>query len=528
MKYEIAECVDDEVREFFAATGNPNAPCPDPTELARLACLRQAPIRVVKVRQLGRLTAAAIATVSTGRVSGIHASTYGWFGQDLHDYGRLAAISKDDLARLMGAMKGDARHVGCDLVLFDNLVSDGLLGDSFPGYVATDHRRLLETQGGVTEWRALTSRKSLRRHWNLANRLPNFEWGYLEGLIDRSDLVRLGTLHRERWAFDALPSAFDHSIRVDEYLAYPGNKVLITVSAGRESVCVLFAIRYGHTLLWHTPVVNVKFLDLSPLEVLLVATAKYCEEHEITCLDLGLGDEPYKARFANGARRTGTILIPVTARGTLVRLARWRQLAYRTRRAISVGKTKAATAVHRLAALRDAVHWYEQPGGRAGEAPDSSRPIAILSTYPEFVDFARSHDLAVLRFHYDRFREGATFAVLHSDTVAISFGWIQRADQFMVGEIARQARVPGKTVLYDFFTHPDYRGRGYYTSLLIGIIARHPGASLAIFARPSNASSIVAIERAGFRRVATLRGFPPAKPFTLPVQALGSDGSGVT
>ena len=55
-------------------------------------------------------------------------------------------------------------------------------------------------------------------------------------------------------------------------------------------------------LLFHTPVINKKFMKYSPMRVLISETARYCNDNNFKLFDFGLGHEAYKDRFANDNR----------------------------------------------------------------------------------------------------------------------------------------------------------------------------------------------------------------------------------
>ena len=92
---------------------------------------------------------------------------------------------------------------------------------------------------------------------------------------------------------------FSNPTRIRQYEAAAGRVLLTRVVAGGELFAIHYGLVFGNTLLWHTPVINVAFLDYSPLEDVIGTVANSCDQRNIKTIDLGLGNESYKARFGN-------------------------------------------------------------------------------------------------------------------------------------------------------------------------------------------------------------------------------------
>jgi len=89
-------------------------------------------------------------------------------------------------------------------------------------------------------------------------------------------------------------------------------------------------------------------------------------------------------------------------------------------------------------------------------------------------------------------------------------GWLidRQAKGFMT-EVQQEYHYPeGSSVLYDFYTHPECRGRGLYQACvqqMLGDVAALPGTRFVyISALSRNHASIHVIEKLGFQLVCTL------------------------
>jgi GNAT superfamily N-acetyltransferase len=103
-----------------------------------------------------------------------------------------------------------------------------------------------------------------------------------------------------------------------------------------------------------------------------------------------------------------------------------------------------------------------------------------------------------------RLRAGHHAYVAYLDGAHVGYGWsaTREAD---VGELGAHLRlVDGYRYLWDFFTLPDYRGRGLYPQLLQAILRREcaNASHFWIGHDRENAASARGILRAGFRLVA--------------------------
>ena len=500
----VGELIDEEHISAFDGAEPTVLPHPSLAELRDLSA--SLPLRVAAVRDAGRIVALAVCCVEAVRVHGIHLRAYRMFGATMHDYTRIYARDGSALRGLLDTIRRDARACCADAVCLNNvLVPNG--ADALPvGKTTTDKTALFLARNDAKGWKGISTKKSVRRHWNNAEKLPGFRVEHMERALTREAVEQLAAMHRERWQFEGAHSVFERPGRIDEYLTHPTNKLLTRVWIGDEIICCHYGMLYGDTLLWHTPLINIKYLDYSPLEILLAATTQYAQRTNLTTLDFGLGEEGYKARFGNAVRTSYLLLLPLTAKGFLAHTIRTMGLHRATKQALSRLRPVASRAKASLMAKRAAVVWFELDC--IGNAATLSPPLqlALIDSYEDFIDFSRVHGIETRRYQYERFKTGSIFAALHKGTSALSHGWLTQEDPFFLREIQRAIPTRGMRMIYDAFTPPQHRHKGYYTTLLQALIRAFSGERLSIFAAATNKPSLSVIRRVGFIETAVYRG----------------------
>jgi CelD/BcsL family acetyltransferase involved in cellulose biosynthesis len=500
----VGELIDEEHISAFDGAENVVLPHPSLAELRDLSAAL--PLRVAAVHDAGRIVALAVCCVEAVRVHGIHLRAYRMFSATMHDYTRLYARDGSVLHGLLDTIRRDARACCADAVCLNNvLVPNG--ADALPvGKTTTNKTTLFIARNDPKGWNGISTKKSVRHAWNKVEKLHGFRVEHMERALTREAVELLAAMHRERWQFEGAYSAFERPGRIDEYLTHPANKVLTRVWIGEEIICCYYGMLYGDTLLWHTALINIKYLDYSPLQILLAATAQYAQRTNLTTLDFGLGEEGYKARFGNAVRTSYLLLLPLTAKGFLAHTIRTMGLHRATKQALSRLRPVASRAKASLMAKHAAVVWFEL------DCMDNAAPLspplqlALIDSYEDFIDFGRAHGIETRRYQYQRFKTGSIFAALHDGTSALSHAWLAQEDTFFVGEIQRAIPTRGMRIIYDPFTPPQHRHKGYYKTLLQVLIRTFSGGRLSTFAVATNKSSLSVILSVGFIETAVYRG----------------------
>ncbi len=107
-----------------------------------------------------------------------------------------------------------------------------------------------------------------------------------------------------------------------------------------------------------------------------------------------------------------------------------------------------------------------------------------------------------------RARMGHCLACLRgTDGTVFSSGWVTVGPAVVPFEAGLRLAVPaGVTYLWDYVTEPNWRGRGMYRKLLMGVIKHDPpGRAIVIYCAAANTASRRGILAAGFRLCGTVR-----------------------
>lgn len=152
-------------------------------------------------------------------------------------------------------------------------------------------------------------KKSLVRHERGLRARGNV---HVRHLLQEEDIcLRLPVFfeqHIARWSQTPFPSLFLDQRQRDFYQCLT-NKVATTgclrlscLQIDDEPVAFHFGTCFNGTFLWYKPTFDVRWSRYSPGEVLLRQLLLYAAETGVHTFDFGIGDEPFKQRFATEAR----------------------------------------------------------------------------------------------------------------------------------------------------------------------------------------------------------------------------------
>jgi len=288
-----------------------------------------------------------------------------------------------------------------------------------------------------------------------------------------------------------------------------------------------YGFRFAGTWFWYQPTVNNRVLKHSPGVCLLGKIVESaCDMPDVQVVDLGLGAEEYKERFANGARETRHLTLRTSAAGHLKDVLRHRAAVMaarspavenflrRQRGRITAAKNLGYKRVQRRVAdlLRDAlaprveVIFHEwQSSFMGGSSGCSLRPLDH-----EFIAAAaiRHCDDAGTQIYLSRAAQRLEeekcpgYALTNRDGVPLHFCWTADFNGFYATELKwrLQSSVANSMLIFDCWTPATERGKGFYTQA-ISILARQlhaTGSKPWIFTATTNEASIRGIEKAGF------------------------------
>jgi hypothetical protein len=253
---------------------------------------------------------------------------------------------------------------------------------------------------------------------------------------------------------------------------------------------------WENTFLYHLPVINIKYIDHWPGEVLMYELFSFAVSRGINVFDFGVGDESYKSRYSSAVEQYGTFLLDKSP--PLGRVSWFERVALRLRR---LGSPRAL--VRRLIRrkndkLNNTVRFYRSSGC------DEQHEYALKEFgYKEYVDFARAQSIrpyGLSRGTHDRFRQGWRLLAFCIANVPVSFGWVFEGESVYLAELGESVHISSGAVwLLDFYTFEAERGKGYYSSLLRAISSEfRKEFPIIIYALESNVPSTRGIEKAGF------------------------------
>lgn len=316
-------------------------------------------------------------------------------------------------------------------------------------------------------------------------------------------------------------------------LSEPGWLVLTRMMSGEKSFAWNYGFQFQDTWFWYQPTFDSSLEKYSPGFCLLARVIEdAADKPECQVVDLGLGAENYKERFANRTRTTLHVTLHTSA------YAHYREIVrYRTASMVKASpkmeagirawgarlkrvrarfqEQEAAGALRWLGGrLRDSlwtgmeVFFYEWRGpilpetGSLELRPLDLNHLALAVT--EYVDDEET--LAYLLRSAQRLRSGSAegFVLVDSTGKALHFAWLTRFDGFFLSEL--NARVEASSsdavMLFDCWTPLGLRGRGHYGQAIEMIAGKMDaqGKRPWIFSAATNIASVRGLAKAGFQR----------------------------
>ena len=318
-------------------------------------------------------------------------------------------------------------------------------------------------------------------------------------------------------------------------LAQQGWFALTTFAAGRQVFAWNYGFQFLGTWFWYQPTFDSDFEKYSPGFCLL---AKLVEEAadkpELHTLDLGLGAEDYKERFANQTRETLYVTLnrsrlrhlrefvryysaallkmqPALERRTRSVLARCSLITKRLRRSGILETCRwAGGRLRRSITARDEVFFYDlsdpEPSllgvdGVCLKTLDLNL-LAAAAMQNENDESTLTYLLRCAQHLRTGNRKG--FALVNRAGEFLHFAWAGPFDEFYCSEVSSSlaAPEPDSMLLFDCWTPLSQRGRGYYALAVarVGSLVQSQGERPWIFSAAANTPSVTALEKAGFKR----------------------------
>jgi len=323
-------------------------------------------------------------------------------------------------------------------------------------------------------------------------------------------------------------------------LSGPEWLLLSRMFAGDRAVAWHYGFQFRDTVFWYQPTFDSSVEKHWPgFCILTHVIQEALENPAMTTLDLGLGSEAYKAKFANASRETLYVTLHRSAFGHWAEALRYRAVAgvraypwtekaaewVRTQfraihgRLVRKGPRRmlgwAAARFLRTLGSRDEVVFYELSGSRH---PTCSSELSLKPVDLDLLATAAmqyEHDEETLTYFVRsakrvREKERAGFALFNRDGQPVHFLWTAPFAGFYLAELndTVAAPSPDSVLVFDCWTPVSQRGRGYYAPALALVAAtiREQSRQPWVFSAASNQSSVRGIEKGGFpRRFSVIR-----------------------
>lgn len=488
---------------------------------------------------------AALATDAAGKEASFLCATTG-------DYCDVLS-SVEDRAAFVDEVFGGIKKLGIAAAALANLPSDSPTVAAMRRAAANHHFHCfartayecaqvllgsLERRGG--EKPVLPRKKMLRRFVNAMGREAPVRLEHARSWRDVQPIFpEFARAHVARFLATGRISNLARSERriflqeLAKLLSGIGWLALTRMMTGTKAVAWNYGFQFHDTWFWYQPTFDSDLEKYSPGFCLLAKLIEEASENTaLQVIDLGLGAEDYKERFANRTRETLHVTLQTSvvrhfgtiARfqvATLVRTSpelesKVRSVAARLQRARKRTQERgfAGTLFWLAARLRDSlwseneVLFCEWSGTAASDTGEGElRPLDLNQLAAAAEQYAEDElTLAYLVRSAQRLRAGKAkgFALMDSMGTPIHFAWITAFNGFFLAELnARvEAPCPEDMLLFDCWTPVAARGHGYY-GRAIGRIAyqvRSAGKRPWIFSAATNTASVRGIERAGFER----------------------------
>jgi CelD/BcsL family acetyltransferase involved in cellulose biosynthesis len=318
-------------------------------------------------------------------------------------------------------------------------------------------------------------------------------------------------------------------------LAESGWLVLSRMLVGDRPIAWNYGFQFQGSWFWYQPTFDTTYERFSPGYCLLSEiVSEACDRADTRVVDLGLGAEGYKARFANNARTTLQVHLTKslgrhmretmrTHVGRAVKSVAWVEAAVRTvmsylgdaGRAVGESgllglaeraKTRATSWLnHRQEVIF--YRWMDRPTEKRSQAEMNLQPIDLETLANAAMIYEDEADtLSYLLRSAGRLQTetGSGFAVLDADRTPVHFGWVSDFDGFEMKELKTRLSAPLRdaAMIFDSWTPRSRRGQGYY-GIALSLVAQRvaeAGKEAWIFTAAANHSSQRGIEKVGFER----------------------------
>lgn len=399
--------------ELFSSVFEGDSVAPSFTELKELSEIDNIDRRVIVVRGETNIEACAVCYIEQRRHHGLHLKVYSLFGYLVHDYCRVFCKSFAAMECLKTTAINDARKNGCDMIVWENIPAE-LVPD---GSLQIQSNVKLFTAGQEQGWDRFYKSKHVKYLLNKVKKLDGeYHVSIIDGYVPDDLMAQFAEFHIKRWRFAGSGSPFvTNKRRNSEYRCHPSNKHYLRILSGDELIACHYGMKYGDTLLFHTPIINPKYLNLSPMKLILAETAKYCEENGIRTIDFGHGDEAYKDGYCTLPRYTCNYERAISIKGLVAK---------------AIGrlpKHYVISSMHKMCKLfsSHSNSIVSKCIKINSKSSDAIVPI-LIDNWIDFCDFSNEHNCQLYKEDFDRFRrnKSTAFIALIENNKCMASAWL--------------------------------------------------------------------------------------------------------
>jgi CelD/BcsL family acetyltransferase involved in cellulose biosynthesis len=360
------------------------------------------------------------------------------------------------------------------------------------------------------------------RSWEaIEHVLPQFMQSHVARFLATGRISNLA--HPERRMFLA---------ELAKLLSGSGWLALTRMMSGEHAFAWNYGFQFQGTWFWYQPTFDNDLEKYSPGFCLLAKLIEEAADNPaLSIVDLGLGAEEYKERFANQTRETLYVTLRTSTPQHAREILRYRAaeiiktsprleagaraVATRLRQLReSVGREGIAVTLRQLTERVAAFLWSETEilffEWSSGGVPDSGaatlKPLdlnQLASAAAQYVDDEAT--LGYLLHAASRVREGNAegFGLVDSEGAFLYFAWVTAFEGFFLPELNAKVDAPSAdcVMLFDCWTPIGARGHRCYgqTISLIAQRMREKVKKTWIFSPASNVFSVQGLEKAGFQ-----------------------------
>jgi CelD/BcsL family acetyltransferase involved in cellulose biosynthesis len=292
-----------------------------------------------------------------------------------------------------------------------------------------------------------------------------------------------------------------------------------------------YGFRFGGSWFWYLPTFQMEYEHVSPGSCLLrLLVEEGARDASLRWFDLGLGDEPYKERFANNVRQTRVVRLSRGFPGHILSIGRGMLTSNAARFPQFGGKLRNARAFYQAVAIharengfratarksirkavrsfasQDEILLFEAPAAQVRD--HLSVPLLPLTrehlVEASIINADDAHTLRYLMRCANRLiKPDASGFLLQDDSGRpIHFLWVGEYDGFRLSEIdhSLDPSSSAATMIFDCWTPAADRGRAHYVAAIRQAAAslRREGKTAWIFSGAANVASLRGILKAGF------------------------------